>query len=50
MYPHITWVGCSAHVLDLMMEDIASEMEWAATVIEEAKEVSQEVQFINANY
>jgi hypothetical protein len=33
-----------------MLEDIASEMEWAATVIEEAKEVGQEVQFINANY
>jgi len=33
-----------------MLEDIASEMEWAATVIKEAKEVGQEVQFINANY
>ena len=38
-YPHISWIGCNAHALDLLLEDIAEKMDWAAEVIGEAKEV-----------
>lgn len=37
-YPHITWVGCNAHIMDLALADIG-KMAWAEQAISEAKEV-----------
>lgn len=37
-YPHITWIGCNAHIMDLALADIG-KMPWAEQAISEAKEV-----------
>lgn len=35
-HPHITWTGCGAHCLDLLLEDIG-KLPWVASVIQEGK-------------
>jgi hypothetical protein len=35
-FPHITWTPCTAHCLDLLLEDIGS-LAWAKDTIKEAK-------------
>lgn len=35
-YPHIKWVPCAAHCLDLSLEDI-SKLSWCGEVISQAK-------------
>lgn len=37
-FPHITWTPCTAHCLDLLLEDIGS-MVWAKDTIREAKDL-----------
>ena len=37
-FPHIIWVGCSAHAIDLHLKD-ASKHEFAADILTEVKKV-----------
>lgn len=41
-FPHITWTPCTAHCLDLLLEDIG-KLSWAKDLLREGKDV---VQFI----
>jgi hypothetical protein len=45
-YPHITWVPCTAHQLDLVLEEIGKTA-WAKEVIDAGKQV---VTFINNHH
>lgn len=35
-YPHICWVPCASHSLDLLIEDVG-ELEWVANVVKKAE-------------
>uniref|UniRef100_A0A7R9VUK9 DUF659 domain-containing protein n=1 Tax=Chlamydomonas euryale TaxID=1486919 RepID=A0A7R9VUK9_9CHLO len=37
-YPHIIWMPCAVHCIDLLLEDIG-KLDWAAEIIEEGKDV-----------
>lgn len=37
-YPHITWTGCLAHCMDLMLKDIG-QLGWVAPLITDVKQV-----------
>jgi hypothetical protein len=46
LYPHVSWVPCCAHVLDLLLEDIC-KLPWAATAL---KRVGKAVMFFKNHH
>ena len=37
-YPHVTFTGCTAHILDLFLEDVG-KLEWVKGLVSQAKGV-----------
>lgn len=37
-HPHVTFTGCTAHMLDLLLEDIG-KLDWVKPVIDQARAV-----------
>ena len=37
-YPHFTWTPCTAHCLDLLLEDIG-KLDWVASIIKQARDL-----------